>query len=212
MFDVTEYKKTLIPVTLDSAVPEEYAGNELVIAGTTLQGVTVQCIVTSAYNTWEKGSRPNNTGRFTFKIPMTNEGEYSIALVFSKKDFNTRRFTYTVSRYITDTVRNEQIRKQALRVGYNAVATRIDQYVGKTLCFSAYVTAIEEVGDEWKITVAGSKAGDQYTQYMVFMAEQEPAFAVEEKHTFYGRCIGPYQTQSEETVESIPSFDLLIWD
>ena len=94
----------------------------------------------------------------------------------------------------------------------NAVAKRIDQYVGQILTFRGWITEIEQVGEEWRITVAGTKTGDHYSQYMVFMTEQEPAFAVEEVHYFYGRCIGPYQIQSEEGTDSIPSFDLLVWD
>ena len=213
VFDVTEYKKTLIPLTLDEEIPETYAGNELVVSGTTIQGVLVQCICTSADGTWEKQSRPNNTGRFTFKIPMKNEGEYSIALALSKKNFDSKRKVYTVSRYITEEARNAQIRKDAKRIGYNTVATRIDQYYDQTLVFNAWVTGIEQVGAEWMITVAGTKTGDHYGQKMVFIAAQEPGFAVEEKHTFYGRCIGPYKIMSEEgTEESVPSFDLLVWD
>ena len=212
VFDVTEYKKTLIPLELDEEIPEVYAGNELVVAGTTIQGVLVQCICTSVDGTWEKQSRPNNTGRFTFKIPMKSEGEYSIALVLSKKNFDTKRKTYTVSRYITDEARNAQIRKEAKRVGYNAVASRIDQYYDQVLSFTAWVTKIEQVGNEWKITAAGTKTGDHYGQEMIFIAAQEPSFAVEEKHTFYGRCIGAYKYLSEETTENVPSFDLLVWD
>jgi len=91
--------------------------------------------------------------------------------------------------------------------------SRIDQYVSKTMAFNnVYITAIEEVGDEWKITAAGAKSGDHYSQIMIFMAEQEPAFAVEEQHNLFGKCIGPYQIQSEESVETVPSFDLLLWD
>ena len=172
----------------------------------------VQCLVTSANDTWEKKIRTNRTGVFNFKIPMKNEGEYSITLSFTKKGSDNRHFRFTVSRYLTDEARNAQIRKDAKRESYGDVAKRIDQYVGKTLCFRGWITAIEEVGDEWRITVAGAHSADHYSQYMVWMTEQEPAFAVDEVHYFYGKCIGPYQYQSEEGTESVPSFDLLVWD
>ena len=206
------YKKTIIPVTLDSEVPASFSGTELVISGTTMKAVDVQCIATCADYTYEKGSRPNGTGRFTFKIPLKYEGDYSIALVFSRKNYETKRLTFTVTRALTEDARNAELRKQAKRVGYHEMSTRTDQYVGTVLTFGAYVTSIEQIGSEWKTTVAGSKSGDHYSQYIILMSDEEPGYAVEEKHTFYGKCIGPFQTQSEEGTESLPAFDLLLWD
>ena len=214
VFNTTTYKKTLIPVTLDEEVPEKIYSDELVIAGTTMKAVDVQCIVTDSTGktVTEKKSHPNGTGRFTFKLPLKNEDEYSIALVISKKGYETKRMEYTVSRFLTEEARRELLRKQAVRVGYSALVARIDQYVGKVMTFSAWITGIEEVGDEWRITAAGSKTGDHYSQLMIFIAAEEPAFSVEEKHTLFGICGQPYQIQSEESVETIPSFDLLFWD
>ena len=214
VFNNTTYKKTLIPVTLDQEVPEKIYSDELVIAGTTMKAVDVQCIVTdSAGNTVaDKKSHPNGTGRFTFKLALKEEDEYSIALVITKKGYETKRFLYTVSRFLTEEARQALIRKQAVRVGYSALNSRIDQYIGKTMTFTVWITEMEEIGDEWRITAAGAKTNDHYSQLMVFIAEQEPAFAVEEKHTLFGICRQPYQIQSEETVEMIPSFDLLFWD
>ena len=95
----------------------------------------------------------------------------------------------------------------------SALTSRIDQYIGKTLAFrNYYVVKIEQVGEEWMITAANSQVGDHYSQLMIFMTDEEPSFAVEERHTFYGTCTGPYTIQSEETTEYIPSFDLLFWD
>lgn len=212
VFEPTEYKKILIPVTFDSEVPETYAANELVVSGVTLGITEVQCLVTSASDTWEKKIRTNRTGVFNFKIPLKNEGEYTVSLVFSRKGSDIRRFKYTVSRYLTDEARNAQIRKDAKHEGYTTVSKRIDQYVGQILSFRGWITEIQQVGEEWRITVAGAKSGDHFSQYMIFMTEQDPPFAVEELHYFYGRCIGPYQIQSEEGTDSVPSFDLLVWD
>ncbi len=214
VFDTTLYKKTIIPFELDEPVPEQVFGDELEIKGTTMKAVDVQCIATdsSGKTIVDKKSHPNGTGRFSFKIPMKNEDVYSIALVVTKRGYDTRRFSYTVSRFLTDDARNAQIRKQAAHVGYGALTSRIDQYVGKLMSFSVWITAIDQIGDEWRISAAGAQVGDHYSQPMIFMSEQEPAFAVEEKHTLYGKCRGPYQIQSEEGTESIPSFDLLLWD
>ena len=48
----------------------------------------------------------------------------------------------------------------------------------------------------------------------MYFTQEEPSFSVdaEKKVTLYGKCIGLYQIQSEESVESIPSLDLLLSD
>ena len=214
VFDTTLYKKTVIPFELDGPVPEQIYSDELEIKGTTMKAVDVQCIATdSSGNTiFDKKSHPNGTGRFNFKISLKNEDVYEIAIAVTKRGYDTKRFSYTVSRFLTDEARAAQIRKQSLHVGYGALTSRVDQYVGKSMSFSVWITAIDQVGDEWRISAAGSKTGDHYSQAMIFMMEEEPPFAVEEKHTLYGECKGPYQIQSEEGTESVPSFDLLLWD
>ena len=216
VFNTTTYRKTLIPVTLDEPVPETVYADELVIKGTTMKGPQVQCLVTdsSAKTIFDKTVQPNGTGRFTFKIPMKEEDQYGITLVFNKKGYESKRFSYTVSRFLTDEARQALIRKQAQNIGYGALTARIDQYVGKMLKFNVWILSIEQVGDEWHILAAGAKTGENhYTQKMRFISEQEPSFAVEEKHLLYGNCIGPFTVESEEGVEeSIPSLDLLFWD
>ncbi len=208
------YKKTLLPVTLDEEVPETIAADELVIAGTTVKAVDVQCLVTNekGETVSEQKSHPNGTGRFTFKIKLKDEGRYEIALVVSKKGYDTKRFIYHVERFLTEEARRVQQRKEAARGAYNAVAARMDQYIGKILYFSATVVSVEQVGDEWLIWAGLSKSGDHYNQLLVYKTEQEPSLETDEKHTFYGTCTGPYQVQSEETTESYPCFDLLFFD
>ena len=213
VFDTIQYKKTLIPVTYTSEIPESIAGDELKITGKTIKGVQIQCLVTRPQDTWQKTVTTNGTGRFSFTVPTKEEGEYNVTLVFTKKGFETKNPSYTVYRNMSEEDRRVKIRKEAVRIGYNTLVKRIDQYAGKTMAFNnIYVTDIEEIGDEWKISVACSKAGDRYTQPMVFMADAEPAFAVDEQHNFFGKCRGPYLIQSEEMIETIPSFDLLFWD
>ena len=213
-FNTTTYKKTLIPVTYDSEVPESVTGDELAISGTTIKGIQIQCIVNHPDSTWgPKTITTNGTGRFSFKIPTKYEGEYTVTLVLTRKGMETKRHVYTVTRNMTVEAKQAKIRKEAATIGYAALTSRIDQYIGKTLAFrNYYVVKIEQVGEEWMITAANSQVGDHYSQLMIFMTDEEPSFAVEERHTFYGTCTGPYTIQSEETTEYIPSFDLLFWD
>ena len=218
VFDFTTYKKTLIPCELDESVPEKIYADELVIQGTTMKAVEVQCIATnSAGQTVFSPNpiHPNGTGRFTFKIPLDDEDVYSISLVITKKGYDVNRQSFTVQRFLTDEARLDQIRKKAEKnLGYGTFRSRIEQYVGKITKFSVWITAIDQIGDEWRITAAGAKTGDHYSQLLMYFTQEEPPFSVdaEKKLTLYGKCIGLYQIQSEESVESIPSLDLLLFD
>ena len=218
VFDFTTYKKTLIPCELDEPVPEKIYADELVIQGTTMKAVEVQCIATnSAGQTVFSPNpiHPNGTGRFTFKIQLDDEDVYSISLVITKKGYDVNRQSFTVQRFLTDEARQDQIRKKAEKnLGYGTFRSRIEQYVGKITKFNVWITAIDQIGDEWRITAAGAKTGDHYSQLLMYFTQEEPPFSVDadKKLTLYGKCIGLYQIQSEESIESIPSLDLLLFD
>ena len=216
VFPYITYKKTLIPVNLDSAVPESFASDELVITGTTVKNVDIQCLVTitnSPYS-WNKTVRTNGTGRFTFKIPFSDEGEYNIVLAFSKKGLDTHRETYIVSHILTDEARRVQIRKSAKTAGYSVISSGIGQFIGQNLRFNnLYILSVEEVGDQWIIIAAGQQVSEErYNQILYFVSEQDPGFAARDRHTLYGKCTGLYSKESEQEVETYPQFDLLLWD
>lgn len=216
VFPYITYKKTLIPVTYDSVVPSSFAGEELVITGETIKNVDVQCLVTMTdgpYN-WTKQIRTNGTGRFTFKIPFSDEGEYNVILVFSKKGQDTHRDTFVISHILTEEARRVQIRKSAKTVGYSVLSSNgAGAYIGQTLRFNnVYIKEVQQSGEQWLIIAAGQKTGDHYSQLLYFFYDTDPGFEVDERHTFYGKCTGMYSYESEESVESYPQFDLLLWD
>lgn len=212
VFNTTTYKKSLLPISFDAAVPEILTSDELVLSGTTERGVTVQCIVLNGTTTYDKTVRPNGTGRFTFKIPTAAEAEYDITVVFSKRNFDTRRFTFRTLRSLSEEERRAQMKSRAVRPGYNTLVKNLDQYIGKILGYSLTVTDIRQNGKEWIITAAGAKSGEVYRNFIIFMSEDEPEFAVGEQHLLYGTCIGSYQIQSEEDIVSYPACDLLLWE
>ena len=216
VFPYITYKKTLIPVTFDSPVPESFAGDELLIAGTTVKNVEIQCLATmtgGAYS-WNKTVKTNGTGRFTFKIPFSDEGEYNIVLAFAKKGLDTHRETLSVSHILTDEARRIQIRKSSKTAGYSVLVSGIGQFVGQVLRFNnLFITSVDQVGDQWIIVAAGQQVSEsKYNQILYFVYEADPGFAAGERHTLYGKCTGMYNMESEETVESYPQFDLLLWD
>ena len=212
VFDVTTYKKTLLPVSFDAEVPEIMTGDELVLSGTTAKGVTVQCIVLNGSTTYDKTVRPNGTGRFTFKIPTSLEAEYDITVVFSKKNFDTRRYTFKTVRNLSEEDRRTRLRASAVRPAYNTLMKNMEQYIGKILGYNLYIVSIQQHGAEWIITAAGTRSGDTYRNFYVFINDQEPDFAVDEQHLLYGSCVGFYQIQSEEETISYPACDLLFYE
>ncbi|MER2183919.1 MAG: hypothetical protein ABTA22_10395, partial [Clostridia bacterium] len=166
-----------------------------------------------AYN-WNKTVKTNGTGRFTFKIPFSDEGEYNIVLAFAKKGLDTHRETFTVSHILTDEARRVQIRKSSKTAGYSVLVSGIGQFVGQTLRFNnLYIISVEQVGDQWIVVAAGQQVSDnKYNQILYFVYESDPGFTAGDRHTLYGKCTGMYNLESEETVESYPQFDLLLWD
>lgn len=212
-FDPTTYSKTLLPVLLDSPIPEQLSGDELTIAGKTSKAVTVQCIVMREGATvYDKQIRTNGTGKFTFKINTSVQADYDITLVFTKKNYITRRLNSTAKRELTEEDVRNQIRSNAVKPAYTTLVKKLDGYVGRTMVYTVYITDIQQVGDEWVIFAAMKQTKKGYSNMLVITAEEQPAFEVGTQQKMYGTCIGTYQVQSEEDLTSYPSFDLLFWD
>ena len=208
-FSTTTYKKTAIPVSFDSEVPEALSADETVVSGVTDKSVTVQCIVTNGISTFEKQITTNGTGKFTFKIPTAREASYHFTLVFSKKNHDTKRFTYDAVRNLTDEDRRAAIRKDAIKPGFSTLTRNLDKYVGKTMGYSLYIVDTQPQGEEWIITTAMIKNNTGYRNYLYFLTDDDPELEAGSQHLMYGTCIGPYVFQSEEGTEQYPAFDLL---
>ena len=208
-FSTTTYKKTIIPVTFENEVPETLTADETVISGVTDKTVTVQCIVTNGISTFEKQITTNGTGKFTFKVPTAREASYHFTLVFSKKNHDTKRFTYDASRNLTDEDRKAAIRKEAIKPGYSTLTRNLDKYVNKTMGYNLYIADIQQQGEEWIITTAMVKNNNGYRNYIYFLTDTEPELEIGSQRLMYGTCIGPYVFQSEDGTEQYPAFDLL---
>ena len=209
IFETTTFSKTLLPVVLDSPVPEQIAGDELTISGVTSKAVSVQCIVTNGTTTFDKMIRTNGTGRFRFKVPSAAEGTYEVTLVFSKKNYNTRRLTYTASRNLSAQESAERAAVKAVHPSYAALTKKLDTYIGQTMVYKAYITDVKQNGEEWIITAALKKNKQGYSDLMVFNASSDPHLEADTQVKLYGTCVGAYQVQSEEGDRSYPSFDFL---
>lgn len=213
VFDVTNYQKTLLPINWLDEVPEALTEDETVISGITAKNVSVQCIVTTPTSTYEKMVKTNGTGKFTFKVPTSAEAEYNFTLSFQKKNYSTRRFTYTVQRTLTEEDKKAQVAKNAIKPAYVTLKKKITGYTGKTMVYTVTITDIQQAGDEWIITAAMTKTKKGTLKDLIVITDNvEPDFIVGSQQKFYGLCTGMYQIQSEEGNTEYPSFAVQYWN
>ena len=196
---------TPLPVTPDITV----SSDETVISGVTGKGVTVQCIVTNGTNTFDKQIKTNGTGKFTFKVPTALEADYHFTLVFSKKNFDTKRFTGNATRNLSDEDRRLAIKKEAVKPGYSNLVKNLDTYINKIMGYNLYIVDVIQIGNEYYIKTAMVKNNAGYKNYLFFITDEEPDVEIDTQKLMYGTCIGPYVVPSEEGEEKYPAFDLL---
>ena len=206
----TVYSKSTIPLALDAPVPQELHADKLVISGTTGSAVTIQCIVSSAAGEKElKPVRTNRTGKFKFEITTAADGEYEVVLSMQKKGFSNRREKYTFSRVITAQDTQNRTAEKAIHPAYAALVKNADKYVGSTMYYDVHIVAVDQVEDEWIITGALKKSKGEYSNYIYYVAKNDPQLAVENKVKIYGTLIGTHSVESEEGASAYPELDYL---
>lgn len=207
------FNKSVLPYSLDAEIPETLTSDELVISGTTEKNVEIQCLVNrGSVNIPIKSVKTNGTGKFKFKVPTAVEGEYDITLVFSKKNLSTERMTRKATRTFTEADNKANVSKDAKKVNYNTLVKKIDTYFGQTLVFDVYITDVKQVGDQWMITAAQKLNRKKYSNYLIYMADEDPGLVTESRVRIYGTCTGPYEIQSEDGNVSYPGFDYLFFE
>lgn len=210
VFEPTTYQKTLLPVNLTEDISATLEDDELVISGTTLRNVTVQCMSDSGY---DKLVKTNATGAFKFKLKTDEERTYNITLTFQKKNFDTRRFTYSCTRVMTEEDRRAAIKEDAVKPAYSTLTQKLTGYTGRIMGYNLHVVDIQQAGDQWILTMAMNKTKAGYKNQVIVIAEEEPPFAVDTYQRMYGTCTGSYViTDDEGNTRSYPSFELLFWE
>ena len=214
VFNTTTYQKTLLPVNFAEDMPVDFSVNDvsglhedkLVISGTTLRNVKVQCLVGDSY---QKSVTTNASGKFSFSIDSSAEGDYPVTLVFEKKGYSTRRFTATANRTLTEEDRENRIREEAVKPAYSTLTSKIKGYTGRTMVYSLYVLSLEENDGQWLIQMAmtRSKSG-KYSNIVYVTTAEEPNFSVDSQQRTYGKCLGMLEVDGKD----YPSFELLFWD
>ncbi len=208
------YSKIALPYQLDKPIPDQITTDELVVSGTTEKGVTIQCIVTNGISTYNKTVKTNGTGKFSFKFSTKEETEYDITLVFSKKNLSTERLNVKATRNLTEQDNRERTAEKArkMRASYSALFRNLTSYIGETMVYEAHIVSVDQVGEEWIIKAAPKLNNKTYSNFLYYMAKEDPGIAVGSKVKLYGICRGAYQHQSEEGSDPYPSFDFLFFE
>lgn len=210
VFNTTTYQKNLLAVTFDQPLPTVLTEDKLVISGKTLPNTTVQCLVEGVFN---KSVKTGNAGTFKFTVDTSAEGDYNIALVFQKKNLNSRRFATVANRTLTEEDIRAHARAQAVKPSYATLVEKIKSYSGKTLHYNLYITDILKSGDEWVIFTALSSTKTGYKNTLIVTSDQEPGVSIGSQHEAYGVCEGTYLVDDPDGGEKYyPCMRLLFFD
>ncbi len=210
VFETTTYESTLLPVNFDEEIPAQLTSDKLTITGKTISGVSIQCIVNDTY---DKQVRTNNNGTFSFKIDTATEGDYEITITFQKKDFETRRYTFTANRTLTESDLRARYIEEAIKPAYSTLTKKLSGYTGRIMKYKLYAVKIAKEGEQWVITMAMDKTKKGvYKNFVVVTTTEEPNFSMDSQQTMYGRCTGAYETTDGENAVTYPGFELLFWD
>ena len=204
------YQSTLLVVNVTSAIPAVVTEDEFTISGTGEPGASIQVFVNSeaAFT-----KRVTSAGRFKLDIDTSEEGEYEIVLVFSKKNLADQRLTYTFSRQWTEADMIKQLRKQAVKPGYSNLVRKIEGYAGSIMGYNAYLMNVTQSGDDYILRMALNKRGDTYSNIIIVVSAEQPSFNIGDRMMMYGTCVGMSQSnqiEEGEAAENYPCFELLL--
>ncbi len=209
VFNSTNYKQTLLPVNLQTAVPEVFASDQFVLSGTTDKQTTIQCIVTGSL-TMDKQVRTNNSGAFSFKLDTSMEGDYTVTLTFQKKGYDERRYRWTARRVMSEEERIARIKASAIKPAYANLTAKLKNYVGRVMTYPLYVAQVTQTNDEWVVFMAMQTTKSGYKNYVVVTSDHDPGFEVGSQYRIYGRLLGNYEILDEnQGTTYYPCFELL---
>ncbi|MBQ9325827.1 MAG: hypothetical protein IJ246_08655 [Clostridia bacterium] len=210
VFGTTLFQKTLLTVNFDTPVPDQFTADKFTLSGVTMKSTKIQLIVDGIM---DKSVTAGSGGKFSFKIPTSQEQTYNITLSFQKKGYTTRRFTWTATRTLTEEEKREKIKEAAIKPAYQTLTEKLSGYNGRIMTYAPYITEIQESEGETIVFMAmrnSKKSG--YSQRIVVIAPEAPPAAIGSQCRFYGTLNGTYEVLDEENGSRFyPCFDLLYW-
>jgi hypothetical protein len=206
-FDIT-YDKTLLPVSFDTTFPDELTSNKITISGTTDKGVLAECTV----NGKTTSDKVSGNGKFSFTINTSEQGNYSIDLVFSKEGLKSQKYSFFGTRTFSNTEQEAKVKAEAIKPAHSTLTDKIKGYTGRIMGYNAYVTKIEKSGEDWLVYMAFRQIKSVYRDIIVVRTTEEPTLTVDTQVKMYGKCTGMYQVVDDSGTHEYPYFDLLFWD
>ena len=151
-------------------------------------------------------------------IDTQDEGVYEVLLVFSKKGLADRRIPITFTRNWTTEDMINRIKADAISPSYATLVQDIAQYDGRTIVYKSYLLEVTQSGEDWIYKMALHKSGDTYSDFILVIAGEQPAYDIGARLMMYGKSVGMSvasdegQAAASETTatECYPYFELLL--
>ncbi|HPJ01269.1 MAG TPA: hypothetical protein PKU80_00310 [Candidatus Limiplasma sp.] len=215
IFPSTTYSRTLLAVNIDTQVPENVGSDSLTILGSAEPRAEIQVFVNDEAVDTKKVA---TDGRFSVEISTKDEGIYEVLLVFSKKGLADRRIPITFSRNWTAEDMISRIKADAVTPSYDTLVQDIARYDGRTIVYKSYLLEVVQSGSDWIYKMALRKSGSTYSDFILVIASEEPAYEIGSRLMMYGKSVGMSVSGDEgqsaggeaASTESYPYFELLL--
>ena len=154
-----------------------------------------------------------NAKTFAFTLDTSKEGSYEILLTFTKKNYATRVFNYTIARVVDADAQRQAIRASAVAPTYSKLKNSAASYEGKYVRANGYVVSVEHGSGEWLITFATQKKGENYSDYIMVLSDAEVTLDVGTHATLYGTGAGTYKIPGDNDKTIVyPKVSLAFFD
>lgn len=211
------YQAKRLPVTFTSYPQGDYYGEQVIISGKTVAGVSIQCMEGDSVN---KRVTTGSDGTFSFKMDRTATGNRTIVLSMTKNGFDYRRFDITFNRQWEREDYVKYLAGQVQSLSYENLSEKADKYIGRLVRYSGEVLDISGVDDRVyvQLGIKQDKESGRWTQRVIAVADGvEVALAEGDKATIYFEVTGQFYTFSEMTLDGdevtldLPSVRLLTY-
>lgn len=181
VFSIT-YERNLLPVTLTSVPPSQISADSFTIAGTTERNAKTQVSVTGPIS-FQKSKTGSS---FSFDIDTSMAGTYQVLILVSKSGLDTRSFSYTVERVMSEDETLARIKKNAQSITYSRLRSDKATYAGTTFGYTGYIIESFAAGSEWTVKMALSRSGSTYKDIVYVICKEDPGYAVGAQVKMYG--------------------------
>lgn len=208
------YYPRRIPVTFTSYPTGDVYDSQIVISGTTISGVTIQCMEGDTNKKVKTGS-----GDFSFTLDRTAMGERTVILSFSKKDFDNRRYEIVFNRQMEREDYAKMLDSQVQSLSFANLTENAEKYLGRLVKYSGEVLRVSSAeGMTYvQLGVKQDKEGN-WTEQIIAVADNVAVSLYEgDKATVYFEVTGDFYgfpsmtSEGEQEEIELPAVKLLTY-